>query len=148
MRTLVQGLLAGAAGTSALNITTYLDMALRARPASSTPEQSVQRLADTVGADLGEGERAGNRAAGLGPLLGYAVGTGVAAGYALLTRRRLPWPVETLALTALAMIGSAAPMTLLRVTDPRQWSAADWAADVVPHLAYGAVTAATLDQLR
>jgi hypothetical protein len=143
-----RGLLAGAAGTSALNATTYLDMALRARPASSTPEESVQRLAGTVGADLGEGEQAENRAAGLGPLLGYAVGVGTAIGYEFAVRRRIPTSAAALALTVLAMIGSAAPMTLLRITDPRQWSATDWASDIVPHLAYGAVTAVTLDHLR
>ncbi len=35
-------------------------------------------------------------------------------------------------------------MAALGISDPRTWSAQDWAADVVPHLAYGLVTAATL----
>ena len=34
---LLAGIAAGAAGTTALNATTYLDMALRGRPASRTP---------------------------------------------------------------------------------------------------------------
>jgi hypothetical protein len=147
MRTVIRGLIAGVAGTSALNITTYLDMAVRARPASTTPEQSVQRLADLIGLDLGEGEKAEHRKAGLGPLLGYATGLGIAVCYGLLARRRLPGPVAALALTALAMIGSNTSMTLLGITDPRRWTAADWAADLVPHLAYGAVAAAVYDQL-
>lgn len=38
--------------------------------------------------------------------------------------------------------------TALGATDPRSWAAADWAADVVPHLAYGAVCVWTFDRLR
>ncbi len=38
-------------------------------------------------------------------------------------------------------------MTLLGVTDPRTWPVSSWVADVVPHVAYGAVTAAVLEQL-
>jgi hypothetical protein len=147
MNSIVRGLIAGAAGTSALNIVTYLDMAVRARPASVAPEHSVQRLADTLHVSLGEGKQAENRRAGLGPLLGYATGLGSAVGYALLARRRLSWPAATVSLTVLAMVGSNAPMTLLRVTDPRRWTATEWAADAVPHLVYGAVTAA-LNRLR
>jgi hypothetical protein len=35
-------------------------------------------------------------------------------------------------------------MTVLGVTDPRTWSASDWMSDVVPHVAYGAVTGSIL----
>jgi hypothetical protein len=42
------------------------------------------------------------------------------------------------------MLVGNGPMTLLGVTDPRTWSTTDWAADVVPHLAYAAAAAATL----
>lgn len=38
-------------------------------------------------------------------------------------------------------------MTVLGVTDPRSWSVGAWVSDVVPHLAYGAVTAAVLRRL-
>ncbi|MFD0690664.1 hypothetical protein [Actinomadura fibrosa] len=145
MNRLIRGMVAGAAGTTALNAATYLDMALRGRPASSTPEQSVERLAGAAGVDLGEGEEAENRKAGLGPLLGLATGIGAAACYALLVPGRLPRPVAALALTGLAMAGSSAPMTLLGLTDPREWSASDWLSDAIPHLAYGVVAAAALD---
>lgn len=148
MSRLLWGLVAGAAGTSALNAVTYLDMAVRARPASSTPEQSVERLASAAGVDLGEGDAAENRKAGLGPLLGYGTGLGAGLAYGLLAPRRLPWPAAALALTALAMAGSSAPMTLLGLTDPRQWTASDWASDLVPHAAYGAVAAAVLTAAR
>jgi hypothetical protein len=142
MKNLMGGIVAGAAATTALNIVTYLDMALRARPASTTPEMSVERLAEASGVDLGEGEQADNRKAGLGPLLGYGTGLGAGAVYGLLTRDRHPsWATNALALTALAMIGSNAPMTLLGLTDPRQWSVSDWISDVLPHLAYGVAAA-------
>ena len=64
------GLAAGAAGTTALNAITYLDMAARRRPGSSTPEESVRRLADAVGLKelaVSEAEPAANRRTGLVP---------------------------------------------------------------------------------
>jgi drug/metabolite transporter (DMT)-like permease len=141
-------LIAGAAGTVALDMVTYLDMALRGRPASDTPQRTVRRLAGSLGVDLGEGERADNRSAGIGALLGYATGLAIAVTYVTAARRPRPWPQAAATLTALAMLGSNLPMTILGITDPRRWSAADWAADVLPHLAYGAVAAAVDSQLR
>jgi hypothetical protein len=140
-------LIAGAAGTVALDMVTYLDMALRGRPASTTPQRTVRRLAEVLGVDLGEGERADNRSTGIGALLGYATGLGVAVAYAAAPPQPRPWPQATAALTAMAMTSSNVPMTVLGVTDPRRWSAADWVADVVPHLAYGMVAAAVDNQL-
>jgi len=43
------------------------------------------------------------------------------------------------------MLAGNGPMTVLGVTDPRSWGPADWASDVVPHLAYALVAAATLN---
>ena len=48
-RVLLKGALAGAAGTAALNGVTYLDMAVRARPASEAPQQAVDKVADRFG---------------------------------------------------------------------------------------------------
>lgn len=45
------------------------------------------------------------------------------------------------------MAGTNKPMTALGVTDPRRWPASSWVADVVPHVADGAITAAVLDHL-
>jgi len=45
------------------------------------------------------------------------------------------------------MAATDGSMTALGVTDPRSWAAKDWMADAIPHLAYGAVTAAVLDTL-
>jgi hypothetical protein len=148
MGRLVNGMIAGIAGTAALNIVTYADMAVRARPASHTPQDTVRRLADAVRLDLGTGERAENRRTGIATLLGYATGTLVTAGYAAAVGRRAPWPVSAVALSALAMLGGNGPMTLLGVTDPRRWTRSDWASDIVPHIAYGVVAAAALDKLR
>ena len=36
-------------------------------------------------------------------------------------------------------------MAALGVSDPRTWRPADWLSDLVPHLAYGAVTALAYD---
>jgi hypothetical protein len=144
------GAAAGAAGTSALNLATYLDMVIRARPASSTPEKTVQALSERSGIPVpGSDKEKQNRIAGLGPLTGLAAGlfTGAAlgAGRALGIR---PGPLTgILAAAALAMTSGNGPMTALGVTDPRTWSAADWASDLIPHLAYGVTTDAVLRRL-
>jgi hypothetical protein len=146
LRGLLVGAAAGAAGTTALNATTYLDMVLRARAASSTPETSVERLAEATGVEIpGDDEQRANRVAGLGPLLGIATGIGVGAlvGVARAAGIRSGHLAGTLLTTAVVLVASNAPMTVLKVTDPRTWSASDWVSDVLPHLAYGIVTHAT-----
>ena len=50
----LRGAAAGAAGSTALNAVTYLDMAGRGRGSSSTPEQTVQALAG-LGCDVLQG---------------------------------------------------------------------------------------------
>jgi hypothetical protein len=144
------GAAAGAAGTTALNAVTYLDMALRGRPTSSTPEDTVEVLSDKTRIPIpGEGESHDNRVAGLGPLTGIATGVGV--GAALGAARARGWRpsvgISTAAATVAALLGSNGPMTALGVTDPRTWPASSWLADLVPHLAYGAATAAVLERL-
>ncbi|QUH02349.1 hypothetical protein HUO13_17460 [Saccharopolyspora erythraea] len=152
-RRFLHGLAAGAAGTTALNAVTYLDMALRGRPASTTPEETVHRVEDithqTLDPDGSGAETAGNRRAGIGALLGIA--TGLGAGLACAVARsalpRAPLPVMALIAGAAANVGSVGPMTALGVTDPREWPASSWASDVIPHLAFGAVAAAVYDML-
>jgi hypothetical protein len=147
---LLRGAAAGAAGTVALNATTYLDMAVRGRPSSSTPQQAVERTADEAGVDVpGEGDTRQNRVQGLGSLSGIT--TGVAVGALLGLLRRLgvrPGPLVGPALAGgLAMVGANVPLTTMGITDPRRWSGGEWLADVVPHVAYGVVTHATLADL-
>jgi hypothetical protein len=144
----VDGAIAGTVGTLALNAVTYLDMIVRARPASSTPEETAGQFARTVHLDLGPGDRAANRRSGLGPLLGYGTGVGAAVLVTVLAAgRRLPLPVAGLVLGAGAMFASDAAMAGLGVTDPRRWSRSDWLSDAVPHLAYGFAAAATWHRL-
>jgi len=147
VRWALRGAAAGAAGTTALNAVTYLDMAVRGRPASSTPSETVERITAQVHLEIpGTGESRANRVEGLAPLAGLA--TGVGLGLALGLVRAVGWrpgPVAgALAATTVALVGANGPMALLGVSDPRTWSAADWTADLVPHVAYGTVTAAVL----
>ena len=51
---LLRGALAGAAGTTALNAVTYLDIAVRARPASETPQRAVKAVAGASTSSLGQ----------------------------------------------------------------------------------------------
>ncbi|WBC16031.1 hypothetical protein O7600_04090 [Micromonospora sp. WMMA1998] len=146
---LVDGAIAGAVGSAVLNLVSYLDMATRARPASTTPETTAGKLADVAHVDLGPAEEAANRRAGLGSVLGYA--TGIAAGAvfgAFAARRRVPLPLAVVLLGGGVMATSDGSMTVLGVTDPRTWRRIDWASDLVPHLAYGLTAAATWRRLR
>ncbi|MCZ2404405.1 hypothetical protein IV498_14770 [Paenarthrobacter sp. Z7-10] len=147
---LVSGAAAGAAGTTALSAVTYLDMLTRARPSSSTPEETVKKLAEATGTQIpGTKDEQQNRVSALGPLTGLAVGIGVGAalGFARAAGLRSGALTTTVLGTLGALAGSNGPMTILGVSDPRSWSVTDWVSDVVPHLAYGAVTAATLRSL-
>lgn len=144
---LIHGIASGALGTTALNMTTYLDMAVRGRPTSPVPEQDVQTLADRVGVDLTAGlsdERVENRKAGLGALMGYLTGLAIGAVYGLLRplAPNVPPRVAAVALGLGAMAATDGVTVLLGHSDPRDWSASDWASDIVPHLAYGAATVA------
>ena len=146
----LRGALAGAAGTTALNAVTYLDMALRARPASSSPEQTVRQAARHTRPLPGEESSAGNRRSGIGALLGIAAGvtSGVLYGCARTWCPRTPVPLLAIGAGLAANAGSTAPMTALGVTDPREWTAESWLMDLVPHLAFGAVTALAYEGFR
>jgi hypothetical protein len=144
----LRGAAAGAAGTTALNAVTYLDMTVRGRGASSTPAQTVEKLAEVAHVSIpGRGELRENRLEGLGPLTGLAVGTGVGvmAGLARATGLRLAAPAGTALTTVAVLVAANGPMTVLGITDPRTWSATDWLSDVVPHLAYALVVKRTMD---
>ncbi|MFC8102341.1 hypothetical protein [Streptomyces sp. NPDC057363] len=142
IRTIARGCAAGAAGTTALNAMTYADMALRGRPASSTPEVVIDTITTRLGCPVPDTRDRGNRLTGLGALSGIAVGTGTGAAVSLIRRAgvRVPVWLGGLLTGALAMALTDAPMARLGVSDPRTWSARDWASDVVPHIAYGLVT--------
>jgi len=150
LRGLVAGAAAGAAGTTALNVLTYLDMAGRGRPASDTPERSVAAIAERAGVEVpGEGDERDHRLAGLGALSGLVTGVAIGAVAGLLRAFGLRPGSLTggVLLGAGAMAATDGSMIALGVTDPRTWDAAGWASDAVPHLAYGLVTGATLRAL-
>ncbi len=144
------GAAAGAAGTTTLNVITYLDMAVRGRPASTTPERTVEALARLVHLTIpGAGDVQANRISGLGALAGYAagIGIGVLLGLAFALGWRPGLLVATLVATAGALIGTNGPMIMLGVTDPRTWGIVGWVSDIVPHFGYGLVTALVLHYL-
>jgi hypothetical protein len=156
------GTLAGTTGTVALNVVTYADMALRGRPASETPAKVAEKVAAGVGVDLAgqdgatqqgqspsvqHRQTAQQRASGLGALLGYATGLGVGTAYGVLRLGlpSVPVPLAGILLGATAMAASDVPK--LDVTDPAEWGTSGWLADIIPHLAYGLVTAAVYEGL-
>lgn len=144
---LLRGTAAGAAGTTALTVTTQADMAWRARPASSTPVDTVAALADRADVAIpGRRRERHHRLEGLGGLAGSLTGVAVGglAGVLRSAGVRLPAVIGAPALGAAAMLAADLPTARLGLTDLRRWGSVDWAADVVPHLAYGAATHATL----
>jgi hypothetical protein len=161
---IIAGAIAGAAGVVALNAAGYLDMLIRGRAASVMPARVAGKLADELGVPLefepdadgddddaeeaddlgGDGsDAAANRSEAIGALLGMANGVaiGIAYGIARLILPRPPAWLAGAALGAAAMAASDYPATRLGLTEPRDWSATDWASDVVPHMAFGIVTA-------
>jgi uncharacterized membrane protein len=151
MTSLVSGLLlgaaAGATGTTALTTTTYVDMAVRARPPSDAPQQVVAALADAAGVPVhGRGRERAHRLSALAMLAGTATGVGIGglAGVLRAAGVRLPTAVGGPLLGLAAMAASDGPLAALRISDPRRWDVTDWAADIVPHLVYGVTTHATL----
>ena len=166
---IVAGAIAGAAGVVALNAAGYVDMLIRGRPASDMPARVAGKLADEMGlplefdaeADVADGtaedddedeavDAADNRREALGALLGMVNGIGIGIAYGIL-RLILPRPPAWLAgaaIGAAAMAASDYPATRLGLTEPRDWTATDWASDVLPHMAFGVVTALAFEAAR
>lgn len=146
------GLLAGVAGTLALDATTYADMLLRGRPPSRLPGEAAANLAKQIGIDLeGDDEKTRARREGLATLLGYATGAAVGVAGAVVLGGRQPRPGGVLGRGLLfgvsAMLASMIPMTAKGLTDPRRWGVEGWLEDIVPHAAYGLAAAAALEAL-
>ena len=155
LRQALLGTVAGAVGTVALNATTYGDMIVRGRGASSVPSEIAGQLADKLGIDLSaeDEERGGptaqNRQSGLGALQGFAVGLGIGTVYGAV--RPGLGDVSKLragvVLCLAAMVGSDGPAAALGIVDLRQMGLNAWLSDIVPHLAYGLATAVSYDAL-
>ncbi|HEX2912134.1 MAG TPA: hypothetical protein VH186_15095 [Chloroflexia bacterium] len=149
-----RGIVAGALGTLALNVTTYVDMSLRGRASSGAPAKLVTSLAQKAGlklADSGQDQEkvAQNRASGLGALLGYLTGLAVGGLYGLLRAGdiRLPLPVAGVGVGLTAMAASDTPLVAFGISDPKKWGVSGWASDILPHLVYGIVTSGTYEAL-
>jgi uncharacterized membrane protein len=142
-----RGVLAGAAGTAMLHAATYADMAIRGRPASDTPQRSVDATLEWLGQDLpGNAEQRRSRRTGLGELSGIlsGLGIGVVASGLRAAGFRLPGPLGALATGASAMAATNVPMALSGISDPRDWTASEWVSDAIPHLAYGVAAHAAI----
>lgn len=127
IHTIVTGAIAGAVGEIALNIVSYADMAIRARPASRMPATVAKRLAEAVNLDLAEpGERtnkAAHREQAIGALLGYGMAIAASIAYALARRAglRLPVPLAGIAIGGAAMSTSDSVASAVRATEPKSW---------------------------
>lgn len=149
------GLIAGAAGTAALNIATYADMALRGRSSSNTPAELVDTVATKTGIvrspkeEHSRNQTLQNRESGLGALLGYVNGLGVGWLYGLLRLKmgRPSIPLASIGVGAVAMAASDVPIIASKVSDPKSWGVSGWAADALPHLIYGLITVLTYEAM-
>ena len=145
-----RGLIAGAAGVTALDAVTYLDMLVRGRPASDVPARTVNELAKKIGIDKldASDEKTTNRRSATGALVGYADGVLSAIAYgALHSAVRVPWPVGAALLAGLTLLVGEGSAARTGVVDWSKWGPAEWIADIVPRLAYGGVTAITVEAL-
>jgi len=151
IRSIVGGVIAGAAGEMLLNVISYADMFVRARPTSPMPGKAAGKLADLAGIELAKpgvrAEKLEARKESAGALMGYGVAVGIGVLYAVLRRLglRLPLPLAGLAIGGTAMAFSDSIATAVGATDPKSWGVSGWMLDVITHAAYGVATAATLD---
>jgi len=120
--TFTRGLIAGAAGTTALSAATHLDAALRGRgDAREAPRTALGALAG----------------------IGNGLGGGVLASLARGAGIRLPGPVGAVVTGAASLAAADLPARGPGVGEPPGWTAAD----VLPHLAYGATVQAVVSAL-
>lgn len=147
---LTSGMLAGAAGATALNAFSYAQQAIKGTASSATPDQAALAVTQAVGAQVpGNADTKQNRLEGLGPLSGLAVGLGVGAFGGLLRALgvKVPIGLAPVALGLGAMAISDGVMSAVGITDPRSWTPASVVQDAVPHLVYGAVTVLALHRM-
>ncbi len=154
-RTMVYGALAGAAGTTALDVASYADMLLRGRGPSDLPKNVVKEIArrahvapfDRPDEQLSDTDK--NRENAVGALIGYADGVGTGAMYGAIrpSMRGVSWFWTGIALAIATGLFSEGTAAALKQTDPRQWGTEGWISDIIPRCLYGWVTAITFDGL-
>ena len=147
---LTSGMIAGAAGSTALNTWSYTQQALNGQPSSATPDQAAQAVIQSVGGEVpGTPAQRAARLEGLGPLSGLGVGLGLGALGGLLRAVgiKIPIAVAPVVLGLGAMAVSDGVMTVVGITEPRTWTPKSMLQDAVPHLVYGAVTVLALHRM-
>jgi hypothetical protein len=151
LRSAALGKIAGCAGTLALDVTTYLDMLVRGRPASDVPAELVKKVAEAAGiaALIGDDDAARNRRGAAGTLLGYANGLTVGAAFGMVrpAMRGVPSLVAALAVGGAAMAVADVPMVRGGVTDPKTWGTAGWLTDILAHVVYGVAVVVVFDAI-
>jgi hypothetical protein len=152
-RTFSTGLLAGATGTLMLNATSYLDMLIQGREASSMPAQMAGKLGEkanieTLASD-NETPQAAARRSATGALMGQSIGLSLGLAYAALRSAgiRPPMPIAGIGLGLAAMAASDAPLTASGLTNPKEWPPRSWVSDIVPHMVFGFVAASAVNAL-
>lgn len=152
---IVRGAIAGAAGTIALDIVTYGDMAVRGRAPSTMPADVIRLLAERAGVeplatpDDESDDATKHRRTALGAISGDKIGVLVGAMYGAAQPLvcRAPLLARAIIVGGLAMAASDVPATLLGATDPKRWEASSWISDIAPHLVYGLVTVAVFEAM-
>jgi len=151
----LRGMVAGAMGTVALDITTYMDMVIRGRSSSNATSKLVDTIAEKIRLPLSsqgvgsQDQTAQNRESALGALLGYVNGLGAGCIYGMLRSQsdEIPIPLAGTLVGLTAMAASDVPLVTLGVSNPKTWGISGWLADLIPHLVYGIVTVATYEAL-
>ncbi len=147
-QTIGRGLAAGAAGVTALNAASFVDMLIRGRPGSEAPGRLVEELLRWADIDIpGRGQEKANRRTALGAIAGIKAGLGVGmlAAAARSAGLRVPAPIGVALTGAAAMAAADVPLAKLNITDPSTWSSRDWTVDVAGHFAYGMSVHAVLN---
>ena len=155
MSSALRGIVAGAAGTVALNLATYADMALRGRSSSSAPSKMIDKVTKQLHLPLSpqgvgaQDETTQNRESGLGALLGYVngLGTGILYGVVRSQFDEVPALLAAPLVGLTAMAASDVPLVSMKLTNPKTWGLSGWLSDAIPHLIYGIVTVATYEAM-
>ncbi|MDQ6931175.1 MAG: hypothetical protein M3126_10995, partial [Candidatus Eremiobacteraeota bacterium] len=58
-----------------------------------------------------------------------------------------PWPLMGVVVGIAAMAASDVPAVQLHLTKPQEWGTAGWLGDIIPHLAYGMITAGVFESI-
>ncbi len=144
--------MAGAAGTVALNLCAYLDMAITRRAPSDVPAAAARAIARRLGFEPAPLDNGKTRARweGFGEALGLMHGVGQGLAYGIVRAQLLPDAEQRTGALSLALesfiLGEGAA-TLLGATDPRHWGFAGFVRGFALRAAFGIVTAATFDAL-